>query len=368
MLVALGWMLVTGLLLPSHTPAFGAAPVPAVHAVRGGRVSVWTDREEPYRRGEGARVYIHADEPAHVAVFRVDTDGRIRVLFPQDPWGETFVRDERTFEVSGSRGGRSFMVDDFPGVGYLFVVASPDRLKFEDITRGDYWDYRLIGGGRLRGDPYPFLTELAQRITRGGDYDYDIAPYYVDRRYDYPRFVCYDCHAYASYDEWDPYEQVCSRFRIVVYDDPSRYPYRQGRGRNAVAPSRYAGPVYVFRDADPTREYVTRQPRSRDDDRRDAPGQGRTSQDVGGQGSVPTPGIQSLGRRSVDPGQPELRPARPRIEERRGQAGERRREPRVDDAPEGLRPAEGERRIAPKARPTKPPQSTGEPELRRRRP
>jgi hypothetical protein len=365
MLVALGWMLVTGLPLPSHSAAVVAPP--AVPVVRGGRVSVWTDREEPYRRGESARVYIHADEPAHVAVFRVDTDGQIRVLFPRDPWGDTFVRDERTFEVSGARGGRSFTVDDFPGVGYLFVVASPDRLKFEDITRGDYWDYRLIGGGRLRGDPYLLLAELARRITPGGEYDYDIAPYYVDRRYDYPRFVCYDCHASASYDEWDPYERACSRFRVVVYDDPSHYPYRQARGRQAVAPSRYAGPVYVFRDADPTRDYVTRQPSTRDEDRRDARGAGRTSQDVGGQGSVPAPG-PSLGRRSVDQRPPERGPARPGIEERRGQAGERRREPQVDDTPEGLRPAEGERRLAPKARPAPPPRSTGEPELRRRRP
>ena len=55
------------------------------------------------------------------------------------------------------------------------------------------------------------LTDLAERITRDDDYDYDIVPYYVDRRYDYPRFVCYDCHAYASYDEWDPVPRPCSR-------------------------------------------------------------------------------------------------------------------------------------------------------------
>ena len=350
MLVALGWMLFTGLPLPSHSPSLLAPPIPAVDRDRGGRVSVWTDRDDPYRRGEGARVYIHAEEPAHVAVFRVDTDGRIRVLFPQDPWGDTFVRDERTFEVSGSRGGRSFIVDDYPGVGYLFVVASAAQLDFTDITRGDYWDYRLVGGGRLRGDPHLRLTELAERLTRGAEYDFDLAPYYVDRRYDYPRFVCYDCHAYASYSEWDPYERACSRYRIVVYDDPSHYPYRQGqgRGRNAVAPSRYAGPMYVFRDADPRREYVTRQPRNRDEGRRDTRNEGRTSQDVGGQGSVPTPGLPSLGRRRMEQPLSEPSPSHPRTEEGRSQGGER--------------------RLAPQSRPAKPPRSTGEPELRRRRP
>ena len=44
------------------------------------------------------------------------------------------------------------------------------------------------------------------------DYDYDVVPYYVERHYDYPRFVCYDCHAYASYSEWDPYRSVVHAF------------------------------------------------------------------------------------------------------------------------------------------------------------
>ena len=242
MWVAMGWMLLAGM---PQAPAAG-------------RVAVWTDRGDPYTRGEGARVYLSTDEPTYVTVFRVDTDGRLRVLFPREPWGDTFVRNGRDFEVSGARGGRSFIVDDYPGVGYLFAVSSSSPFDYTDITRGDYWDYRLIEGGRLQGDPYVLLTGLAERITPGGAFDYDIVPYYVERRYDYPRFVCYDCHAYASYAEWDPYERACSRVRVVIYDDPQYYPYRYNRGRNVVAPRpRHPGPRYVFRDANPGAEYVT---------------------------------------------------------------------------------------------------------------
>ena len=77
-------------------------------------------------------------------------------------------------------------MDDDPGVGYLFAIAVAEPFDFRYITRGDYWDYRLIDGGRIQGDPYVRLTDLAARIAPDGDYDYDIAPYYVDRRYDYP--------------------------------------------------------------------------------------------------------------------------------------------------------------------------------------
>ena len=362
MLVTLGWLLLAGLPLPHATTTDSLAP--AAHRAAAGRVTVWSDRDEPYRRGEGARVYLRVDEPSYVTVFRVDTDGRLRVLFPREPWADTYVRDEDRLEVTGSRGGRSFVVDDDPGVGYLFAIAAGEPFDFRDITRGDYWDYRLIDGGRIQGDPYVRLTDLAARIAPDGDYDYDISPYYVDQRYDYPRFVCYDCHAYASYREWDPYRSSCSRYRVVVRDDPRYYPYRYG-GRNVVADRpAHPGPRYVFRDADPRYPAVSRDEAGRRRDetgrrRADADDPGRTSEDVGGRGSIPAPRLPSLRARDRAP-TPELSPPRPLIDERRRVERRRNHERERDDtaraAPETLRPT------------TDAPQSTGEPELRRRRP
>jgi len=360
MLVVLGWMLAVA----------GTAPVPhmLMPAHGPGRVSIWTERDDPYTRGEDARVYLDVDEPSYVAVFRVDTDGRIRALFPREPWRESFVDADEGIEVSGPRGRSAFVVDDDPGVGYLFAVASAEPLDFRGFTRGDYWDDRLIDGGRIQGDPYVRLTDLAARLSPDGDYDYDIAPYYVERRYDYPRFVCYDCHAYASYTDWDPYRTPCTRYRVVVRDDPRYYPYRYG-GRNVVAERlAHPGPRYVFRDADPRRPAVTH---SEGDRRRYEEDLGRTSEDVGGPGSVPAPRIQSLRRRDHEV-VPETSPARPLIDERR-RAGRRPQdaepeEPRqpADSSralPDGLRPG----RRAPAAPATPPaPRSTGEPELRRR--
>jgi hypothetical protein len=128
----------------------------------------------------------------------------------------------------------------------------------------------------------------------------------VDRRYDYPRFLCYDCHAYASYREWDPYQSACARYRVVIRDDPEYYPYRYG-GRNVVAhrPA-HPGPRFVFRDADPRRPPVSH-------------------------------------------GEPERRRETEVSREPRGGSASSR------DLPDGLRP-------------TSAPQSTGEPELRRRSP
>jgi hypothetical protein len=386
MFVALGWLLLAGLPQPAGTVPNATDHRPPVRsAAVGGRLALWTDRDDPYHRGEGARVFLQLDAPAFVTVLRIDTDGRVRVLFPREPWSDAYVRDARqTIELPGNRDGLSFIVDDYPGVGYLFAITSPQPFDYDPIARGDYWDYRLVDGGRIQRDPYVVLTDLAERIAPGADYDYDVLPYYVEQHYDYPRFLCYDCHAYASFDQWDPYRRACSRFRVVIYDDPRYYPYRSGRGRNVVV-SRptHPGPRYVFRDAEAGREYVTREPSGgRTDEGRRGGTDGRTSQDVGGPGSVPTPGGQ--GR------PPALAPARRIIEERRrleAPDSEPRRAsglqaapesrgtpdtapaPQPDRAPPSSHAPEPTRRTTtPAVRQSPSPKSTGEPELRRRKP
>jgi hypothetical protein len=340
MLVTLGWMLLGGF-PPVGTTTDQDVPRSAQVAAAG-RISVWTDRDDPYTSGEAADVFLNVDEPSYIAVFRVDTDGRIRVLFPREPWSDTHVWERRELQVGGPRGGRSFLVDDDPGVGYLLAVASPAPLDLRSITRGDDWDYRLIDGGRIQGDPYVRLSDLAARLVPDGDYDYDISPYYVGRRYDYPRFVCYDCHAYASYREWDPYHSSCTRYRVVVRDDPDYYPYHYG-GRNVVAvrPA-HPSPRFVFHDVDPRRPAVSPGESERRRDADDGPS--RTSADVGGPGAVPAPYIQSLRRRKAEPAEGPDHPRQPR------EAGDS-----SHDVPTGLRPAST-------------PRSTGEPELRRRSP
>ena len=102
MYATLGWMLLAGLPFSDPTTIDRTAHDsvrPPVATAR--RVAVWTDRDDdPYDRGEPSGSTSARSEPSHVAVFRVDTDGRIRVLFPREPWGETCVRASRDLEVS----------------------------------------------------------------------------------------------------------------------------------------------------------------------------------------------------------------------------------------------------------------------------
>ena len=358
---------------------------PAAHRGPGrdgkGRVQVWTENgNDPYRTGDQARVFIRGEEDAYITVFRVDTDGRIQVLFPRAPWMDNYVRSDHEYEIEQTRNSSAFAVDDDPGVGYVFAVSSPDPFTFTPVTDGDHWDYRAMDGGRIQGDPYVALTDLAGRIlpSNDEDWDYDISPYYVERHYDYPRFLCYDCHAFASFGAWDPYAATCPRFRIVAYDDPVYYPYHYYQGRAVVVarPLR-PEPRFVFKDRDgaPDEQFVTV---TRDRSREEGRSRGASGQDFGGPGRLPAPSrsgreeepqppdAQHPDHRQPDQRRrpPEQRPAPPRQDPRQPppprQQPKPNAEPRREPPPH---PAPGVKSPPPKEQPPK-----NQPELRRRKP
>jgi hypothetical protein len=281
-------------------------------------IEVWTSAEV-FEQGDRAHVWFRSEEDAFVTVFRVDTDGRVRVMYPQRPWHNNFVPAGYRLEVwspSNEQDRYAFTVNDYPGTGYIFAVASRVPFDYRQFVDGEHWDYRNIGyQGRIAGDPYVALTAMVERmvpVTAYDEYSYDIYPYHVGHQYDYPRFLCYDCHTYVAYPSWDPYEQYCARFRIVVYDDPYYYPATVYPGTRVVyVRPRRVEARYVFRSRTNGDAYVTRvRSRPVNPTRRRAVSSGATSRDVGGVGAVPVPVRRSAAanetapRRTYDPAMP----------------------------------------------------------------
>jgi len=313
--ILIGWLSAWG--VPAAPPAHTLVP----HASNAPYVELWADRDEVYRRGDRVKVYFRTDIDAYVTLFRVDTDGRVRVLFPIDPWEDNYARGGISYQVDARDGGHTFRVDDYPGQGYLFAIASADPFQYSRYVRGDHWDYRAIAeGGRVVGDPYVALGDLIDGIVPANyvAYSYDVAPYYVEEHYEYPRFLCYDCHTYASWPSWDPYGHSCIRFRIVIYDDPYYYPARAYSGTRVV----YRRPVaivprYIFRDRTPNDRYVVtmrERPVDAVGQRRIEPGATRST--VGTGVRVPAPIARDATRPATDPGRrlaPQLpnRPTQP---------------------------------------------------------
>lgn len=211
---------------------------------------VWLDRgQEPVlQRGDQIRIYYRTSEDAYAAIFRIDTDGAISMVFPQHPDAIDAVRGGRDYRLLLPE-APAWRVEDDPGVGYLFMVASPEPLDFSafpyDPRLG--WDLGAVSGV-VYEDPYVAIDDYVALLVPDWDvvpYALDFLTYHVGNTYAYPRFLCYDCHTQRSYAAWNPYSAVCTSFRVVIWDDPYFYPtYRYSGTRVVVARPARALPRY----------------------------------------------------------------------------------------------------------------------------
>ena len=200
---------------------------------------VWLDRgEEPVlQRGDQVRVYYRTSEDAWAAIFRIDTDGAISMVFPQHPGAIEPVRGGRDYRLLFPEAPAWRVLED-PGVGYFFMVASPEPLDFSafpfDPERG--WDLGAVSGV-VYEDPYVAIDDYVALLVPDWEvvpYALDFLTYHVGSTYSYPRFLCYDCHTPRAYAAWNPYSVVCSSFRVVIWDDPYFYPSYRYAGTSVV--------------------------------------------------------------------------------------------------------------------------------------
>jgi len=282
-------------------------PAPVLHQ-SDPAVKVWLadDRIDP---GSWARVKVRVADDGYLLVLAADPQGYVRVLFPQDPGDDAFVRGGRTLDLRGRGGRGSFLVGEAGGAGVVLAARTAQPLRFDGFVRGDHWAYGALdsaahGASAAQQSPDDMLLGLAQQMAGGNQLDYDAATYTVngamasagspyidggyaptyDYGYAYPSWYgCYDpwmCgpgffggfglgvffspfgyrpYVYRPYVPWVPvvrgYPRVLRAYASAGYRDrryipsPQRVPYR-GRGIGA-APMRSFGGVRVSRGAAP---------------------------------------------------------------------------------------------------------------------
>jgi hypothetical protein len=223
--------------------AVSAHAAEAQEAAGGLESRVWLDRgDEPVlQRGEDVRVYYRTSEDAFAAIFRIDSDGRVHLIYPQHPDAADVVRGGRDYRLLFPT-APSWRVEEDPGVGYFFIVASPEPLDFSSFSYDEHygWDVSAVGDV-VYTDPYVAIDDYVARILPDWEevpYALDFLTYSVGATYSYPRFLCYDCHSYQRYSTWNPYDYTCSTFRVVIWDDPYFYPRYRYSGVNVVVAAR----------------------------------------------------------------------------------------------------------------------------------
>ncbi len=202
-----------------------------------------------YRPGDEVRVKVEPGSDGYLVVFRVDGDGRVRVLFPLDPDADAYVRGGRRYEIRG-RGERStFLADDIDGTGLIYAALSRSPMMFNDYVANDQWDYGML---RLRSDddPEAELSSMVRRMTTNDRFDYDIVGYRVHGTRTYagggyggydPYYDCLACgypigssvsirvgSGYGYYDPYDPWLYGDAGYGYYRYGSPYSYGYPYG--------------------------------------------------------------------------------------------------------------------------------------------
>ena len=124
-------------------------------------------------------------------------------------------------------------------MGYFFAIASPEPMDYSRFRYSRFeggWDLQRVGR-QVYKDPYVAMDEYVAALVPDWEYvpyALDFTSYHVGREYEYPRFMCYDCHGFRPWSSWNPYLSACVDFRVVVYNDPYYYPAYRYSGTRVV--------------------------------------------------------------------------------------------------------------------------------------
>ena len=116
-------------------------------------VELWTNHsDDEFYEGDEIILYYRANRDAFVAIYSIDTRGRVNLLFPTGPAEDNFVRGGATYSLPGSYDNFDLVVNGPEGIETIQVIASRDRFPIPDWynnsglvcdwdDRYDYMDY-----------------------------------------------------------------------------------------------------------------------------------------------------------------------------------------------------------------------------------
>jgi hypothetical protein len=111
-------------------------------------VEIWVDNEDGiYYEGEDITVFFQADRNCYVAIYSIDTQGDVSLLYPPNPWDNGSIIGGEVYTIPGRYDDYNLVVSGPEGIEYVEVIASEEPLDIPDWYNGssvncDYNDDR----------------------------------------------------------------------------------------------------------------------------------------------------------------------------------------------------------------------------------
>lgn len=198
----------------------------------GPRISVYAElTNADYVGARRVRAHFALQDDAYVLIGQVDADGVVRVVFPNEPTDDGFVRGRRSYETAEFFAGFTDQFryryttmfrnglraqDSYDGaVGYVFAIASWRPMRFDQLaTAGSWDDFELTSADYMR-DPRPAIYELASVLAGGNREAYTVKfARYSDTREDYTGMRRASAFGYGYCAGYEPIGFATSPFDI----------------------------------------------------------------------------------------------------------------------------------------------------------
>lgn len=108
----------------------------------GGRIDrylegeVWTDQDDgDYYEGDPITIFFRTNRDAYVAIYSVDTRGRVSLLFPSERNEDNFVSGGSTYRLPGVRDNYNLRVSGPEGKEHIQLIASRERFPIPSWHR-----------------------------------------------------------------------------------------------------------------------------------------------------------------------------------------------------------------------------------------
>jgi len=182
--------------------------------------------------GRDINLTFETSRDAYVIVYGIDSEGLVQLLYPMDGVLKK-VEGQKVHFLPDRNGGIKWEVSGKTGMEYFHAVAvtGADRIDAEELrflaqNAGAPADRQY----RIDSDPLLAFNTIdealigdAREIPIATDFTY----FYINRKVDYPRYLCSKCHGEGRIS--DPYAMECPEIVIekLVYEDEDdlRYPY-----------------------------------------------------------------------------------------------------------------------------------------------
>ncbi|MFZ1683157.1 MAG: DUF4384 domain-containing protein [Candidatus Zixiibacteriota bacterium] len=116
-------------------------------------VDVWSNHsDDQFYEGDNIVLSYRVNRDAFVAIYSIDSRGRVRLLFPNDPNQDNYIRGGVTYQLPSGNDNYDLEVDGPAGTENIQILASRERFPIPDWydhsglvadvdSRDDYMDY-----------------------------------------------------------------------------------------------------------------------------------------------------------------------------------------------------------------------------------